>query len=54
MKTPKHAPYLIYAGMSFVTLMYAVFAIMGYLAYGEDVADTVTLNLCAINAATAV
>lgn len=45
MKTPKKFSWVLNTGMAFVTLLYIAFGFMAYLKYGNDIADTVTLNL---------
>ncbi|XP_046734837.1 proton-coupled amino acid transporter-like protein pathetic isoform X1 [Diprion similis] len=48
MKTPTHfigCPGVLNIGMFFVVLLYAVVGFFGYLAFGENTAATVTLNL---------
>jgi proton-coupled amino acid transporter len=50
MKNPGHAKYIIYISMSIVVSIYILFGLLGYLAFGNDLHDSVTFNLCPENA----
>ena len=45
MKNPEHAQRVLYVGMGSITILYAVFGLLGYLAYGSNIQDSITLNL---------
>lgn len=49
MKQPDKAKHVIYGGMSMITVMYAIFGLVGYLVYGDEVNGSVTLSLCGTN-----
>lgn len=54
MKTPEHAPTVVYIGMSMVTGLFIVFSLMGYLVYGTTTQASITLNLCSSSVASEV
>ena len=45
MRKPKHFVRVLYAAMGLVTLLYVSVGVLGYLAFGEDIEDSITLNL---------
>ena len=45
MKIPAHAKRVVYTGMLTVTILYSSFGLIGYLAYGDDIQASITLNL---------
>ena len=45
MSKPHHAERVIMVAMFIVTLLYAVFGVLGYLTFGRNVAASITLNL---------
>lgn len=53
MKQPEKAKNVIYTAMAIITVLYAVFGLVGYLVYGKSVNGSVTLSLCGTNAVTA-
>ena len=53
MKIPAHAKRVVYTGMLTVTILYSAFGLIGYLAYGDHIQASITLNLCGRDAGTA-
>ena len=45
MKHPHHAKWVILGGMTLVIILYVIFAILGYLVYGNAILASITLNL---------
>lgn len=45
MKEPKNFPRVLCYAMIFVTVIYVVIGTLGYLAFGNDIDDSITLNL---------
>jgi len=45
MRKPKHFVSVLYAAMGLVTLIYVSIGLLGYLAFGKDIEDSITLNL---------
>lgn len=45
MKKPRHFNMVMYAAMTVVTLIYVVIATLGYLAFGDNIRESITLNL---------
>ena len=45
MQRPQHAMRVIVVAMATVILLYSVFGVLGYLAFGQDTAASITLNL---------
>lgn len=45
MKEPKKMSLIINVGMAIVITLYFVFALVGYLVYGDAVAGSITLNM---------
>lgn len=44
-KNPSHFSGVVYLAMGSITVLYAVFGTLGYLAFGDDIDDSITLNL---------
>ena len=44
-KYPHHFSTVVYSAMSSITLLYAGFGTLGYLAFGDNIDDSITLNL---------
>lgn len=44
-KNPHHFSIVIYLAMGSITVLYAGFGTLGYLAFGDDIDDSITLNL---------
>ncbi|XP_065886087.1 proton-coupled amino acid transporter 1-like [Dysidea avara] len=44
-KNPIHFPKVVYLGMGVITSLYTVFGALGYLAFGDDIDASITLNL---------
>ncbi|XP_074147945.1 proton-coupled amino acid transporter 1-like isoform X2 [Sminthopsis crassicaudata] len=45
MKKKEHFPFILYTGMSVVTVAYVILACLGYLKFGADTQASITLNL---------
>ena len=45
MKKPHHFNMVMYAAMTVVTSIYVVIATMGYLTFGNNIRESITLNL---------
>ena len=45
MKRPQYFNMVMYAAMTVVTSIYVVIATMGYLTFGNDIRESITLNL---------
>ena len=45
MKRPQHFSIVMYAAMTVVTSIYVVIATLGYLAFGNNIRESITLNL---------
>ena len=45
MKTPKNFSRVLCCALIFVTIIYVVTGTLGYLAFGNNIEDSITLNL---------
>lgn len=45
MKTPKNFPRVLCCALIFVTIIYVAIGTLGYLAFGSNIEDSITLNL---------
>lgn len=45
MKKPKHFPRVLFYAMVVVTIIYVTIGTLGYLAFGNSIDDSITLNL---------
>jgi len=45
MKKPKHFIRVLYSAMGLVTIIYVSIGVLGYLAFGGDIEESITLNL---------
>jgi len=45
MQKPKHFVRVLYTAMGLVTMIYVSIGVLGYLAFGKDIEESITLNL---------
>ena len=45
MMKPQHFNMVMYAAMTVVTCIYVIIATLGYLAFGNNIKESITLNL---------
>lgn len=52
MRNPGHAKVLVYVVLAPVVTLFALFGLLGYLAYGSNLHSSVILNLCSAHVPT--